>query len=74
MKERLVGICPSCESIFSTEIEFDEIDVEVLDRETAIISNSRMRVGKLIVIQCFKCHRLVNLIPEERREKEGMRK
>jgi len=74
MKERLIGICPLCESIFSTVIEFDEIDVEVLDRETAIISNTRMRVGKLIVIQCFKCHRLVNLIPEERRAKEGMKK
>jgi hypothetical protein len=73
MKERLVGICPSCESLFTTEIEIDEIDIEIIDREKAIISNTKIKPGKLIVVQCSKCHRLVNLIPEERREKANER-
>jgi len=66
-KERLIGICPRCGSIFSTTYEFEEIDVEILDREEAKIYHERRHVAKLLVIQCTKCRRLVNLIPESKR-------
>jgi hypothetical protein len=69
-EEELVGICPICDTLFTTNFTFQDLEICIIDRENAEIIYDKMRMGKKIVVQCPKCHHLVNLIPGERMDKK----